>query len=434
MMNVWVSSSTHSWPWRGRLAAASERGLPLLLVLGAALIVRVLTDDQASPDSRTSGSLDLSGAIAVLLALMAIGLLLRRRRGVLPTALAALWLCMWTAVGVSTHGASTETLREGVREGSVIALAVIVYNARGTVTVPIAARIVQLMGLVPALLAVYQLATHTGMDIAGDIRSNGTFAHPDSAAMFFAIAATASLWLYLDNGRRSFDALLTALFAAAVIATFSIDGLAALVATLVTLGALRPGFYQAKLGPWLVAGLVVLAFLATPSGAQRISGQSSTSLLTAERGEPNTSLAWRLHKWQTLLPEWEGSPLFGQGLGTTTTTRAMPGNRYAGKPPHNEYVRYLVETGIVGVAILLAGLAILIRVLLRRRASPDTLATGTPNAATLAIAVIVGCLVNALADNTFLNSPTCYAAALIVVAVLASPGVEMRQAPAPQTV
>jgi O-antigen ligase len=432
-MSAWPSQPSRLSSWRRWLGVVGGLDLPVVSFLGAALLVRVLTDDLASPDSRQSGSLDLSGGIAVLFILVAIALLLRRRKGVLPTALAALWLCVWMGIAAGTHGTSTETLREGVREGSVLALAVIVYNARGAVTVSTATRLVQLVGLAPALLALYQLATHTGMDIAGNLRSNGTFAHPDSAAMFFAIAATASLWRYLDDGRRRSDALLTTLFAAAVITTLSLDGLAALAAMLIALGALRPGPFAAKLGPCLIAGLVLLAFLATPLGAQRIAKESSTSLATADRGEADTSLDWRLHKWQTLLPEWEASPLVGQGLGTTTTTEAVPGNRFSGKPPHNEYVRYLVETGVIGLAILLAALTILIRNLLRRRRIPGTLDEGTLNAPALAIVIIVGCLVNALADNTFLNSPTCYAAALIVVAILSLPGVETQRAAIPQT-
>jgi O-antigen ligase len=423
-------------PWRRGLGVTSGLALSingLVLFLGATLLVRVLTDDLSSPDSRHSGSLNLSAGIAVLFILVAGGLLLRRRRGVLPTVLAVLWLCIWTAVAVSTRGASTETLREGVREVSVVALAIIVYNARGAVTVPIATRLVQLVGFAPALIALYQLATHTGMDIGGELRSNGTFAHPDSAAMFFAIAAAASLWLYFDNGRHRSDALLTALFAAALIATLSIDGLVALVAMLVAYGALRPGSFHVKLGPCLIAGIIVLAFLATPLGANRIARESSTNLATAERGEADTSLDWRLHKWKTLLPEWERSSLFGQGLGTTTTEEFIPGNRFAGKPPHNEYIRYLVETGLVGFIILLGAVTILTRSLVRRRRIPGAQATGTLNAPTLALVIVVGCLVDSLADNTFLNSPTCYAAALIVVAVLALPDIQARRAPALRT-
>jgi O-antigen ligase len=404
--------------------------LKLVLLIAAMLLVRALTDDLSAPDSRQTGSLNLSGAIAVAFILLATTLLLRRRRGVLPTLLAGLWLCVWTAIAVKTNGASTETLREGVREASVVALAVIVYNARGTVTVPTATRLIQLIGVVPALIAVYQLATHTGMDVGNEIRANGTFAHPDTGAMFFAIASAVSLWLYLDNGHRRYDALLTTLFAAALVATLSIDGLVALAAMLIAYGMLRPGSFSIKFGPWLIAVVVVAAYFATPLGAQRIARESSTSLATAERGEANTSLDWRLHKWKILLPEWEASPVLGRGLGTTTTTPYIPGNRFSGKPPHNEYVRYLVETGAVGLILLLCALAVLIRRLIRKRQIPGSSNAGTRNAATVALVVVIGCLVDSLADNTLLASPTCYAAALVVAAVLSLPGIGT---PAPQT-
>jgi O-antigen ligase len=432
-MSVFLSSQrSRALPWRGWLGATS--GLNPLLVgfLGAALLLRVLTDDLSAPDSRHSGSLNLSGGIAVLLILVAGCLLLRRRRGVLPTVLTVLWLCIWMAIAVNTSGTSIETLREGVREVSVVALAVIVYNVRGVVTVPIATRLVQLVCFAPALIALYQLATHTGMDVAHNLRANGTFAHPNSAAMFFAIAAIASLWQYLDNGRHRYDALLMTLFATALIATFSIDGLITLVAMLTAFGALRPGSLRVKLGPCAIAGVVVLVFFATPLGSQRVAGETSTSLAAAERGETNSTLDTRLYRWKTLLPEWEQSPVFGRGLGTTTTTESTSANRLNYLLPHNEYLRYLVETGVVGLAILLAALAILLRGLFRMRNVLGTPSAGTFNSPSLGIAIVLGCLVNSLADNTLLNSPTCYAAALIVAAVLAAPGVAMRRAPAPQ--
>jgi O-antigen ligase len=405
----------------------SRRSAPdVLLVsfLAATLLVRLLTDDLSSPDSRHSGSLNLSGIIAVLYILLAAGLLLRRRRGVLPSTLAVLWLCVWTATAVHTSGASTETLREGVREASVVALAVIVYNARGAVTLPIATRVIQLIGFAPALVALYQYATFTGTH-----RPYGTFAHPDSAAMFFAIAAIASLWRYLDDGRRRLDALLIALFALALIVTFSIDGLATLVAMLVTFGILHPGTRGAKLGPCALAAALVLVFFATPLGAKRIASESSTAV--GATGEPDSSIAWRLKKWELLIPEWERSPIFGRGLGTTTTAEGPPGNVYISKPPHNEYIRYLVETGVVGVITLLGAVAILARGLIRRRRLPGARAAGTFNAPTLALVIVLGCLVDSLADNTLLNSPSCYAAALIVVAVLAYPSSERQREPSP---
>jgi O-antigen ligase len=396
------------------------------------LVVRVLTDDRSSPNSRHSGSLNLSAVIAVLFIVIAVVLLLRHRHGVLPTILAMTWLCIWMAIAVNTRGASTETLREGVREVSVVAIVLIVYNARDAVTVPVAARMVQTIGFIPALLALYQVATHTGLDVAHNVRSNGTFAHPNSAAMFFAISATASLWLYLDAGRRRADGLLTTLFAAALIATFSIDGLAALVAMLITFGALRAGSLPTKLVTCAIAGLVVIVFFATPLGSKRIAGESSTSISAAERGETTSSLDTRLYRWKTLLPEWERSPFVGQGLGTTTTTESTTANRLNYLLPHNEYLRYLIETGVIGLTILLWALFILIRNLVYERKIPGTRAAGTLNAATLAIAVVVGCLVNSLADNTLLNSPTCYGAALIIAAVLSLRVIEVHRVPNPR--
>jgi O-antigen ligase len=404
----------------------------LVPFVAAALFVRVLTDHLSDTNSRHSGSLNLSGVIAVLFILVAASLLVARHRGVRAGALATLWLVIWTAIAINTSGASTETLREGVRELSVVALMIIVYSARDVMSVTVATRLAQLIGVVPAIMALYQLATHTGLDVSGNLRANGTFAHPNSAAMFFAIAAIASQWRYLDDGRHRSDALLLVLFAAALIATFSIDGLISLVAMLIVAGALHRGTFRVKAIPWVLAGVIVLVFFATPLGAQRVAREGSTSLAAAERGETTSSFDTRLYRWKTLLPEWEGSPIFGRGIGTTTTTEGTSANRLNGLLPHNEYIRYLVETGVVGILILLTGLAVLIRAMVLRLRIQRRAAAGSLGAPVLGIAVVVGCLVNSLADNTLLNSPTCYVAVLILAGVLNWPSAEPQRRPAPR--
>ncbi|HTU77805.1 MAG TPA: O-antigen ligase family protein [Solirubrobacteraceae bacterium] len=402
-------------PLIGVLVIALATDIPIVPFVGWALLARLLVEGLSPANSNHTGSLNLTGFIAVLFIAVAAGLLLRRRQGVWPTAVATLWLCLWTAIAIKSHGESAETVREGVREASIIALAVIVYNSRGALSVPVVTRLIQLAGIISALLALYQFGTHTGEDVVGQIRSYGTFAHPNGAAMYFAIATMASLWRYIDYRRRRFDACCALLYAAGLITTFSLGGLASLLVMLTTYGALRPGSFRLKVGACAVAGLVLIAFVATPLGAERIEQESATSLASAQtRGTANTSLAWRFWKWQTLIPEWEKAPLFGQGLGTTTTAEGSSENVGAGQVPHNEYLRYLVETGVVGLAILLWAAALLIRRIQQRRRTP-----GTYNAATLGMAIVAGCLFNALGDNTFLYSTTSYAAALIVAAVLA---------------
>jgi O-antigen ligase len=397
------------------LVVAVAADLPLVPIVGLALLVRTLTDDQSSVTSRYSASLYISALIAVIFILVGVGLLIRRGQGVRVAALATLWICLWTGIAIHSDGASVLMIREGVRELSVVALAIIVYNSRGDLNIDVVTRLIQVVGVFSALLAIGQLEQHTGQLVGEQIRSNGTFAHPNSAATFFAIATTASLWRYLELGHKRFDALFGIVFAVATIATFSLTGLAGLLAMLMLIGVLRPGSLRVKVGCYVGAALVVMAFLATPLGAERFANESSTSLTSSQtRGTASTSFAWRLRKWGTLIPEWERAPLIGQGLGTTTTVNGNAENVTAGKVPHNEYLRSLVETGAVGIAILIWAVVVLFRRLaLQRRLR------GIPDAGTLGVAVVAGCLVNAAADNTFLYSNTGYAVALIVAAILA---------------
>jgi O-antigen ligase len=299
-----------------------------------------------------------------------------------------------------------------------VAVAVIAYNSSGALNISIVTRLIQIVGIIPALLAIYQLGTHTGVLINGEIRANATFSHPNSAALFFALAVMASLWHYLDDGRRRVDAILGAIYAIAAIATFSLGGLASLLAMLLTFGILQRGLFGVKLGAWAAAALVVIVFLATPLGAERIASESSTAIGSYSyqvNSASHSSLAWRFFKWQALIPEWEKSPVLGGGLGTTVTAEGTSENKTAGILPHSEYVRYLVETGVLGLITLFWGVIILIRQLARRRSAVNVHDPGK-----LGIAITVGFLVDALAANTLLYTLAAYAAALILAAVLSS--------------
>jgi O-antigen ligase len=401
-------------PLLGLLVIALAVDIPLVPFVGGALLLRVLTDGLASSTSRHSSALNPSALIAVLLILVAAGLLARRQRGAAVAATTATWIALWTAIAVLSHGASTVTIREGVREGSILAVAVIVLNARGALTTPVVTRLVQIAGLAAALLALFQLATHSGADISGQVRSNGTFAHPNDAAVYFAVATLASLWRYVDYGKKRLDLLFLSLYAAATIATFSLGGFFGLLVMIGVFGVLRSGSRRLKLGACGLAALLVIVFLATPLGAERLQSESSTELGGAHTHAGATnSLQWRLYKWETLIPEWEQAPLLGRGLGTTITAEATSQNTTVGNLPHSEYVRYLVETGALGILSLLGGLIFLLRRIGRRRLRGDG------NAATLALAIVLGLLVNGLAANTLLYTPAAYAAALIVASAFA---------------
>jgi hypothetical protein len=68
-----------------------------------------------------------------------------------------------------------------------------------------------------------------------------------------------------------------------------------------------------------------------------------------KQGADVTSGAWRLYHWHRLWGKFWSSDfekiLFGYGVGTTTYLFKMK--------PHNDYLRLLLETGIVGFALFL---------------------------------------------------------------------------------
>jgi O-antigen ligase len=380
------------------LAMLLAAELPVALVLGGLLLARALTDDGSTATSRASSALDSSGVIAAVLLIVAFGLLLRNQRSGRHIAAVAGFIVIWSLVAAYNLGLSPTTLREGLRELSLLAVAVIVVQAPKALSLRSAARLAQLIAIVPAAVVVYQVATGRGMLIGTDLRANGTFSHPNSAGVFLAIAALASLWLYLEHGRRLRELAATGLFLGALVGTYSIGGMAAFLVMLLVLGTARRSRAGIRLAAWAVAAVTAIVFVLTPIGASRLQTESNLSAT----GGNNTSLTWRFSNWGSLVPLYESSPVIGQGLGVTVL-----GDTTKGALPHNEWVRYLVETGTVGMALIVAGLLMVLRRLWRLRRS-------WPAEAPLAIALIVGLLFDCIGANTLLYTPAAYLAAMLL--------------------
>ncbi|RCG30983.1 O-antigen ligase domain-containing protein [Sphaerisporangium album] len=246
-------------------------------------------------------------------------------------------------------------------------------------------------GVVPVLVTFYQVVTGNGLvDLDGLMRPVGTFWHPNALGEFcytIMIMGVALLW-HVRGGARVALFLLVAGLGAALVTTAARGAwIAALVGVLVV------GFLQDRriiLGAVAVVGGVVLA---VPSVLARFSDLSQT--YTAGGYEAN-SLVWRFDHWieaTGLLPE---NPVTGVGLGTARL--------FLYKEVHNDYVRALVESGVVGLLAylgLLAALFIAARQALRATARPPGLRVADPSRG---IAVgFTGCVaafaVSALADN-----------------------------------
>lgn len=313
---------------------------------------------------------------------------------------------LWAAIGTAEFGVLPWI--EWARLMSVLSVAVIVMLAPGRPTARDAALAVELIATIPALVAVVQLVTGTGVVIQGDTRSVGTLAHPNTAGLLFAIALFAAivrLW-----GRRTwYDAALGALIAVGLVGTASFGSMAALLAMcLVFVFAYRPVRWRTRAIAVAVLAGVPLAIAVSPLGQQRLAGLGLAD--GAERGSAVDSISWRFEAWVRL---WETSlqaPWFGRGLGATTGGTIVSDNL-----PHNEYLRSLVEVGWIGTAAIAAMVVVGLVLAIRAARRPEP---GWGPAIILGLAA--GLLVNAVVANTVLYTVPAYVAALLIAGSIRS--------------
>ncbi|QTE28900.1 O-antigen ligase family protein [Pengzhenrongella sicca] len=357
-----------------------------LVILAAAIGVRALVDN--------AGQL-ATGGIAV--ALIGLALLVSWRASSWLLVLFGIsgFLVLSALYGAPRFGAAV-TFGEAVRLISALSVVLITINVSGRFTAFQLARIVQLVGFIPALVAIYQLITGTGSQIDGLNRAAGTLAQSNPAAALFALCNLATFALLLARApRRGLNIAFLLVFVAAQAATGTISGVVTfLVMALVYVFTLRHARIERVL--LAVVGVALVAYLAAQSDV----GQSRLAEFTGPGADPlskENSLGWRIEAWGKVLDSWRQHPIFGNGVGATRGDIILVGNI-----PHNEYVRILAENGVVGLAFVLGAAAVFGARMLR------TIGRTTDVAPSFALAVLAGTFVNAIAANTFLYSTTFY--------------------------
>lgn len=112
-----------------------------------------------------------------------------------------------------------------------------------------------------------------------------------------------------------------------------------------------------------------------------------------------TSFAWRTKLWTESIPFFYDNPVFGTGIGTYEFISRQISGKYMAA--HNDYVRLLIETGLVGALSFTAILGSLLVLSLKawRRAATEfqkSLSAGF-------ISLLIAYLILSLTDNLFNN-------------------------------
>lgn len=186
-------------------------------------------------------------------------------------------------------------------------------------------------------------------------RIRGTLGHPNGLVTYLLLFIALTCWKLMRTRRRWRWILLLGLLAFLFVGSKALFGLTMFSVFVVVFIAPRANL------PNLIGGVVLVVltlalFSSTPFGQQRLSSVLSTPLF-----DPNfdvsravltanwdfNSFNWRLAQWTFLLQAWQNSRIFGYGQGTSVYLSEY--HLYA----HNDYVRALVEGGIVGLIAFL---------------------------------------------------------------------------------
>jgi O-antigen ligase len=200
-------------------------------------------------------------------------------------------------------------------------------------------------------------------------RINGTLGHPNTFATFVLLFIGLTIWKLGQVERRWPWLLLLGLLAFFYVSTKALFSLMMLAVFVLVLIAPRLSLINLIGGVTLFA-IVIALFGSTEFGQERLGSIANTPLLNPDmdisraillsKGDGN-SFNWRIAQWTYLLEQWQQYPFLGFGLGLSKYVAA---NKLY---PHNDYVRALVEGGIVGfgtfIVFLVATVARLVSLL-----------------------------------------------------------------------
>jgi O-antigen ligase len=380
--------------------------VPVLLLLASSLVWRVRTTDDIAADP-----LDAAGQIRVgfvglagLLALTALVWPARTETRVGRTPLPFRLYGAYVLVVFAGAPLSVQPLLTAYRGVELATAVLVLLAARQSLGLEAIGRIgatlywflVALVGSVWAGVAlVPTLAVQPLLNEAAPVPWNVQGVYPSIASNGVGtLGMTLAIWSLArartGGGRPLRPAVAYALAAVGVVTLLASQyrtGYGALAIGVAVLLALRNR--RMLVVAILLGAAIWMAFL----GPQLLE-QAAPFLLRGQTTEEARGLTSRVEWWEASIPVWEKSPLVGRGLltGTRFEVLARLGLRDTGGI-HSTWVEVLVGTGLIGLGLLLASVAVSVRRAL-------TLAL-SPGGAVLPLLLLTVMLIRSVTGNTF---------------------------------
>ena len=337
--------------------------------------------------------------------------------------LQSVWVVLLPLGGLGgTPFMAYDAMREWVRFFSLGMVYLLAMQLRDRISPDRLASILLLSLVVPLILAALQVGHIVPSFLESDVgwkdfegtgdRINSTLGHYNSFATFTLLFIALSLWRMQMATKPLGWGLLVVGLLYCLIATKSLTGLVMLM----VFGLL---YFLPRLKGKGMFGAIALAMtlavlLSSELGQERLLELNKTPLLNpdlsfgraaalqaADMKEFRNSFNWRLLQWRDLLSDWQRYPLMGYGLASTKELSIF------NTTSHNDYMRFLVEEGLVGFGLFLLFLAAQVgRVFqVMRRSRP-----GTPQRALCAalFPFSIALLVGMAAGNVMVHTATFF--------------------------
>ena len=289
-------------------------------------------------------------------------------------AIQSLWLILLPLGGLGLGAYYLPiSMREWVRLFSWLMVYLLVMQLKGKIhpkrlidilmlslIVPLTVAFIQVIvppGMLPPLL-VYRAGQAESLVVGEGSRIFGTLGHPNGFARLLFLFIALTLWKLECTKKRRFWIVLLCILIFFFVTTQALMAIGLFGIFLIVRFGQNISFSR-LIGGVILFALFIGLFASTEFGRQRLSSIADTPLLNPDISlsdavllSEGNSFNWRIAHWTYLLQAWQKYPILGYGI---HSSRAIPiFHMYA----HNDYVRALVEGGIVGLITFLAFLGV----------------------------------------------------------------------------
>ena len=256
-------------------------------------------------------------------------------------------------------------------------------------------------GVLPSLL-VYR-ADSDFLVLGEGSRIFGTLGHPNGLAKFIILFIALTWWQLERSKERWFWLILMGILIFFLVTTQALFAIG-MFGVFVIVRAGQKISVSRLFGGVLMFALFLGLFATSEFGLERLNSIANTPLLNPDIGVSQAilmyegnSFNWRIAQWTYLLQAWQSHQIFGYGLD------ASPSIPFFYNDAHSDYVRALVEGGIVGLItfLIFLGGQLIRLVQLFRKASPTS---NLRRLCSILLAIFWAFLVGMTTDNMWGNT------------------------------